>query len=77
VLFSSITTSLNQTLAVSLTGGNYIARVSSAADPTATSFFDIGSYFLTGTLLVPEPSTMGLLMVASVWLGFSRRKQSG
>jgi hypothetical protein len=66
VLFSAATSSLSQTLNVNLTAGNYVARVFSAGDPSGQNFYDMGSYFLKGTLSpVPEPSTMFSLLAAS------------
>lgn len=72
------TSSLSETLVVNLAQGNYFLEVSSAGGKAASLgpsgtwdpafFFDMGSYFVTGTVVVPEPSTFAL---ASIALGFA------
>jgi hypothetical protein len=71
VLFNAATANLNETLNVNLPGGNYFIRVNSAGGRTITSpgaepaqYFDMGSYFLTGFIAVPEPTTIALLSLA-------------
>jgi hypothetical protein len=59
----SATDSLSETITTSLAEGNYFAEVTSAADPTGSSFFDLGSYFLVG--VVPEPPSVLLLVIGA------------
>lgn len=69
-LFSANTITLGETLNVNLAAGNYFIRVDSAGgktlssleQPTAvqTQYYDMGSYFLTGVIAVPEPATIAL-----------------
>jgi hypothetical protein len=75
-LFSATTTSLSETLTVPLVAGTYIARVFSAGDPLALGYYDIGSYFLKGTV-APEPSMVALVLMSASWLVFSWRKRHG
>jgi len=51
VVASSITSSLSGTISTHLDAGSYYAEVLSAADPSNTGFFDVGSYFLTGSII--------------------------
>jgi hypothetical protein len=51
VVASSITSSLSETISTHLDAGSYYAEVLSAADPSNTGFFDVGSYFLTGSIM--------------------------
>jgi hypothetical protein len=75
-LFTAATSSLNETLNVPLAAGTYIARVYSAGDPSALGYYDIGSYFLKGTV-APEPSMLTLVLISASWLVISRRKRHG
>jgi hypothetical protein len=50
VVASSITSNLSETINTNLAAGSYYAEVLSAADPSNTGFFDVGSYFLTGSI---------------------------
>ncbi|HZZ27367.1 MAG TPA: autotransporter-associated beta strand repeat-containing protein [Pirellulales bacterium] len=47
---SAVTGNLNETIEMNLAPGNYYAKVFSAGDPLHTGYFDIGSYFLTGSV---------------------------
>src|SRR4029079_14194656 len=76
VLYTSASANnLSASLFVNLPAGNYFAHVMSAADPTASNYYDIGSYFLTGSFAVPEPSTIGFVMVTVVCGSFARRRR--
>jgi hypothetical protein len=73
---SSATASLSETISLILGAGTYYAEVVSAADPNNTGFFDMGSYFLSGSLVaVPEPSTFALLAVGVFALGWAKRRR--
>lgn len=64
VLHTSATSALSQALSVNLAAGNYVARVYSAGDPLSLNFYDMGSYFLKGTVAaVPEPTAVVLILV--------------
>jgi hypothetical protein len=79
VIASSITSNLSETITTSLVAGNYYAQVLSAADPTNTpnqNYFDVGSYFLSGSLLVPEPSTWILLLLGGFGLIYTVRAKA-
>lgn len=52
---------LLESLTLSLASGDYYIKVQSAGDPRRLGYFDMGSYFLTGSVIaVPEPSTLAL-----------------
>jgi hypothetical protein len=75
-LYSSATANnLSEQLFVQLPAGNYFAHVMSAADPTGSNYYDIGSYFLTGTFAIPEPSTIALVLIAASSFATFRRKR--
>jgi len=74
VVAESATSSLSETISTDLAPADYFAQVSSAADPTGSSFFDLGTYFLVGA--VPEPPSVLLLAISSLIL-FVARSQSG
>jgi len=60
---TAATSTLSETLSLSLTAGDYYLHIMSAADPSDSGYFDMGSYFLTGTLVpVPEPFTLALAL---------------
>ncbi|MBL8823974.1 MAG: pre-peptidase C-terminal domain-containing protein [Planctomycetia bacterium] len=82
------TSSLHETLNVNLAAGNYYIQVSSAGGQQASlgpngnwapaQFFDLGSYFLTGSIAVPEPAILAALGATSMGVGFwwmRRRKR--
>jgi hypothetical protein len=61
---------LSQTLNDNLTAGNYVLEVASQGGVTDNNplynnrqFFDMGSYFLSGSIPVPEPGTWQLAML--------------
>ncbi|MES1227293.1 MAG: pre-peptidase C-terminal domain-containing protein, partial [Armatimonadota bacterium] len=51
VVASSITSSLSESITTNLQAGTYYLQVLSAADPNNTGFYDLGSYFLSGTIV--------------------------
>ncbi len=64
---------LSKTLSLSLAAGNYIAEVMNTGNATDTSyttrnFFDMGSYFLSGTIPVPEPAALGIFALGGLVL---------
>jgi hypothetical protein len=56
---SATTSSLSETITTNLAAGTYYAQVLSAADPNITKFFDLGSYFLTGSIVTTPPVIAG------------------
>ncbi len=81
------TDSLSETLSVHLTAGNYLIEVSSAGGKHAdlgpdgnwnpAQYFDMGSYFLTGSIAaIPEPGMASVLLVGTVY-ALIRRRRSG
>jgi hypothetical protein len=75
VMYTSATANnLSESLFVNLPAGDYFAHVMSAADPTGSNYYDIGSYFLNGSFAVPEPSTIALLAITATGLSTRRRK---
>jgi hypothetical protein len=76
VVMTSATPSLSETISLILGAGTYYAEVLSAGDPNNASFFDMGSYFLTGNLVaVPEPATLVLLAFGLFAIGWAGRKR--
>jgi hypothetical protein len=84
----SNTASLSETISMSLAAGTYFIEVSSAGgkagslgpngDWAPSSYYDMGSYFLTGFIAVPEPSTvafMGVSMLGAGFVWYRRRQQ--
>ncbi|HQR06501.1 MAG TPA: PEP-CTERM sorting domain-containing protein [Gemmatales bacterium] len=80
-LFTANTASLSETISQNLAAGTYIIEVSSAGGKTASlgpgtwdpaTFYDAGSYFLTGTIIsaVPEPATIALFGVVFLGAGY-------
>jgi len=80
------TPSLSETLSLNLPGGNYFIEVSSAGGKAASLgpngtwapafFYDMGSYFLTGVIAIPEPSALALLLLAlggGIWYRLDRQ----
>ncbi len=66
---------LSQTLTENLPAGDYVLEIASQGGVTDNNaaynnrqFFDMGSYFLTGTIPVPEPGTIVLAGFASLAL---------
>ena len=76
VLATSATSSLSETITTSLAAGLYYLEVQSAGDSSGLGYFDMGSYFLSGSLIaVPEPAgwllaTVGVACLA--WPGDRR-----
>ncbi len=81
----SSTSSLSETISINLAPGLYYIEVSSAGGKNASlgpsgnweprQFYDMGAYFLTGTILaVPEPSGACLLCVLISSVMFVRRR---
>lgn len=79
VIATANTASLSETLSLSITPGTYFIEISSAGGKqgitnigstpiTGSQFYDMGSYFLTGVIAVPEPATIALCGVAIVGL---------
>jgi hypothetical protein len=84
----SDTTSLSETISMNLAAGTYFIVVSSAGgkagslgpngDWAPSSYYDMGSYFLTGFIAIPEPSTVAFMGVSIVGAGlvwYRRRQQ--
>lgn len=73
------TASLSETININLAAGNYYIQVSSAGGQQASlgpagtwapaQFFDVGSYFLTGIIPVPEPATVILFGASGLGVG--------
>ena len=74
-LFESKTSTLTETISTtSLAAGTYYLEIASAGDDDR--YFDLGSYFLTGTLTpVPEPGW--LLAAAAAGVGVWTRRRAG
>ncbi len=85
----SDTPSLSETINITLAAGRYYIEVSSAGGKNASLgpngdwdpayFYDMGSYFLTGFVTIPEPSTMALIGLGVAGYGFHyyRRRKLG
>lgn len=88
---SANTASLSETLSLNLPSGSYFIEVSSAGGKAASLgpngtwdpafFYDMGSYFLTGTIAmaIPEPSTIALLALGlsgGVWHRLRRKSRT-
>ncbi|HMP03990.1 MAG TPA: PEP-CTERM sorting domain-containing protein [Gemmatales bacterium] len=83
----SDTPSLSETLTLFLTGGDYYLEVSSAGGKAASLgpngtwdpafLYDMGSYFITGTVSIPEPSSIALLGLALAGAGFGYLRRQG
>jgi len=88
VLATADTPNLSETISMELSAGSYFLEVSSAGGKFASlgpngnwasaSFFDMGSYFLTGNIgsAIPEPSSVALLTAILVGLCCQRRRSS-
>ena len=84
ILGTANTASLGETLSLNLGAGNYFIEVSSAGGKAAdtnggvwdpASFYDMGSYFLTGTIVaVPEPTTIALFGIVLIAGGLQYRR---
>lgn len=69
-VITSATSAASQTSTItrSLAAGSYYLQVASAGGKTsagteAASYFDMGSYFLTGSVAVPEPATLAMFVL--------------
>jgi Bacterial pre-peptidase C-terminal domain/PEP-CTERM motif len=84
----SNTASLSETISMNLAAGTYFIEVSSAGGKAgslgpagtwdASSYYDMGSYFLTGFIAVPEPTTIAFMGVSIIGAGlvwYRRRQQ--
>jgi hypothetical protein len=81
------TPSLSETISINLPIGDYFIEVSSAGGKEASLgpngnwdpayFYDMGSYFLTGIIAIPEPSTIILigLGIAGASVTYVRRRR--
>jgi len=80
------TASFSETISLHLDAGNYFIEVSSAGGMLASlgpnnnwetrAFFDMGPYFLSGTILaIPEPALGGLMVLMLVCVLLVRRKR--
>lgn len=80
------TASLGESININLAAGNYFVQVASAGGKQASTnggawqaaqFYDMGSYFLTGFVAVPEPATIALfgsgILATGIW--WIRRRQ--
>ena len=77
LLAISNTANLSESLTVTLSAGDYYIGVLSAADPNQLGFYDMGSYFLYGSIVpVPEPSSWTLLVCGSVALACAARRRA-
>lgn len=79
------TASLSETISMNLAAGQYFVEVSSAGGKQASlgpqgtwvprQYFDMGAYFLTGTIVaIPEPGGAMLLCLALSAIGLHRRR---
>jgi hypothetical protein len=82
------TSSLGESITINLAAGNYYVQVASAGGKQASTnggawqaaqFYDMGSYFLTGFVSVPEPATVALfgsgILIVGLWWVRRRRLQ--
>lgn len=85
ILQTAATSSLSESITINLAAGNYYIQVSSAGGKQASlgpagtwapaQFYDMGSYFLTGTIVVPEPATIILLGASCLGVGIWWRRR--
>lgn len=86
LVIESATASLGESININLPAGTYYIQVASAGGKQASlgpgtwapaQFYDMGSYFLTGFVTVPEPATLALFgsgaLAAGIW--WMRRKK--
>ena len=70
---------LSESLTLTLAGGTYFVEIDSAGSlsPSNLGFFDMGSYFLTGSVVaVPEASTWAMLALGLVGISIARRRRA-
>lgn len=79
-LFTSNGGILSESLTTSLSTGQYYLQISSAGGSTNNGYdyFDVGSYFLTGSVVpIPEPGVMAFAFLSVTGLAVYRRRASG
>ncbi len=82
---TAATSSLGETLSINLSAGNYYVEVTSAGGKAGNTnggawqpsqYFDIGSYFLSGTIVyIPEPSSAATLLIGVLGMLVHRRRR--
>ena len=68
---------LLETLTLNLAAGNYYLEIDSAGSLGGLGFFDMGSYFLKGSVIaVPEASTWAMFGLGLVGIAVARRRRA-